>query len=275
MRFASSLTIITLSHEHGDRTKWNSSHLVAYLIRPSFPSCPFLSCIVSFPLSLSLSNTIYTHKYLLTYVIVKKFIFSLYSNVLLLSMISSKMYRSLRSRTRFERCILDGSSSTVPISSTKLAGDGERCWLLANIGEPLIVGKCLEWKIRGQLERWWKIVGLVGALLAGMRVITREKLISPNISIYSCKRIFFSDRSIDTTKNRFFFSSIKVYTRFVTTHLSSTYTYISIPSISPRITRQVGREANWIRRKGKLLSTGVGGKKGRRKGEVYFTATTR
>lgn len=84
--------------------------------------------------------------------------------------------------------------------------------------------------------------------------------------------------SFDRHEKSFFFffdKSVHPVTRFVTTHLSSTYTYISIPSISPRITRQVGREANWIRRKGKLLSTGVGGKKGRRKGEVYFTATTR
>lgn len=52
----------------------------------------------------------------------------------------------------------------------------------------------------------------------------------------------------------FFDKSVYLVTRFVTTHLSSTYTYIS-PYLPAN--HEASREANWIRWKGKLLlSTG-------------------
>ena len=161
MRFASSLTIITLSHEHGDRTKWNSSHLVAYLIRPSF--------FFSFPrnLSLFLFNTMYINTYLRN----RKSLSSLsariiqdFSKDISIPSIEEKIGEQVQ---RFEhvsrRFIINGSNILDEIGGR---------WTMLTFSEYRWASnrwktvKRFEWKIRGQLERRWKIVGLVGALLA-------------------------------------------------------------------------------------------------------------
>ena len=151
MRFASSLTIITLSHEHGDRTKWNSSHLVAYLIRPSF--------FFSFPrnLSLFLFNTMYINTYLRN----RKSLSSLsariiqdFSKDISIPSIEEKIGEQVHRFEHVSRRFIINGSNMLTFSEYRWASNR---WKTV---------KRFEWKIRGQLERRWKIVGLVGALLA-------------------------------------------------------------------------------------------------------------
>lgn len=190
-------------------------------------SCPFLFYVTS----LSFSNTMYVN----TYVIVK--VYSLHLLERIISKIRPKIYRSLRLKRRKARSehgssmSLDALSSTVPISSTKLA-DGERCRLLANI-----VGKPRMGNTRPAgttMENSWTSWG---ASRHGMRVITREKLIR---LIYRYSSEFF-----------FFFSFDKSISRYITFRSRRCPLHIHLYPVNPRATRR-GRLARQIGLGGKM-----------------------